>query len=203
MLEGVNFSFEVLGVLHLLLHALLHLLPVLEQELGHHQDVPLAALAADIHVSTPTAAANLMNQSWADAAFRLARDARRVGVAYGNTIEDAARILDFAYYEERIQAMRRAALQRIVYAAKRITDSFDGLVRFARVRIDTAGRIISANDPARNLRLGYAIIRSRGKIVKQAEAIPPGGEFSIQFSDGSMTAQRIGEIKKDPVLDEK
>ncbi len=171
--------------------------------IGHHQDVPLAALAADIHVSTPTAAANLMNRSWADAAFRLARDAQRVNAAYRNMIEDAARKLNLAYYEERIQAMRRAALQRIVYAAKRITASFDGLIRFARVRIDTASRIISANDPARNLRLGYAIVRSHGKIVKQAESIPLGGGFSIQFSDGSMTAQRIGEIKKYPILDEK
>ena len=44
--------------------------------IGHHQDVPLAALAADGHVSTPTAAANLLNRSWTEASFCLARDTR-------------------------------------------------------------------------------------------------------------------------------
>ena len=46
--------------------------------IGHHQDVPLAALAADVHVSTPTAAANLLNRSWHEASFRLVRDTDRM-----------------------------------------------------------------------------------------------------------------------------
>jgi exodeoxyribonuclease VII large subunit len=38
-------------------------IPVLAA-IGHHEDVPLAALAADHMVSTPTAAANLISSSW-------------------------------------------------------------------------------------------------------------------------------------------
>lgn len=39
--------------------------------IGHHQDKPLTALAADVHVSTPTAAAMLLNKSWDDASLTL------------------------------------------------------------------------------------------------------------------------------------
>lgn len=162
--------------------------------IGHHQDVPLAALAADVHVSTPTAAANLLNQSWADAAFRVARDEDHISAVYRNMIDDAERALDFSYYVECVQAMRLAVLARIASAAKRSIVSFDGLVRFARMRLETVSRIIAANDPARNLRLGYAIVRRHGKIVKSVEALPPGNDFNVQFSDGSVAAKAI---KKD------
>ena len=162
--------------------------------IGHHQDVPLAALAADIRVSTPTAAANLLNQSWQEGSFRLARDIERVQAIYRIMIENALRALDFSYYADRIRAIREAALQRIAYSTKRITVSFDGLLRFARMRMETTLRVIAAQDPARNLRLGYAIVRRHGKIVKHAETLPQGSEFNVQFSDGDVAAKTI---KKD------
>ena len=158
--------------------------------IGHHQDVPLAALAADVHVSTPTAAANFLNRSWQDAASRLARDAERVRTSYGNALEYARRSLEFSRYEERLRAMRRAAEERLRYAERRVAGACDGLVRFARMRLDTAARIIAANDPAKNLRLGYTLVRYRGKIVKKAGSVPPDGEIEIQFSDGTISAKR-------------
>ena len=39
--------------------------------IGHHQDVPLVALAADISESTPSMAASLINRPWEEASFRL------------------------------------------------------------------------------------------------------------------------------------
>lgn len=164
--------------------------------IGHHQDVPLAALAADVHVSTPTAAANLLNQSWQEASFQIARDAEHVAAIYRNILTGAEHSLDFSYYAERIRAMRVAASARMAYAAKRSMTSFDNLVRFARMRLETAGRVIAANDPARNLRLGYAIVRRHGKIVKHAKALPVGSEFDLQFSDGRVTAKAIDGDQK-------
>ena len=62
------------------------------------------------------------------------------------------------------------------------------------MRIETMGRVISANDPARNLRLGYAIVRQHGKIVKRAAVISPASELSVQFSDGSVVAKAIKTV---------
>jgi exonuclease VII large subunit len=64
------------------------------------------------------------------------------------------------------------------------------------MRFETMSRVIAANDPARNLRLGYAIVRRHGKIVKHADAVPPGSEFDVQFSDGKITAQRKNNDEK-------
>jgi exodeoxyribonuclease VII large subunit len=164
--------------------------------IGHHQDVPLAALAADVHVSTPTAAANLLNQSWQEASFRLVRDTERISALYQNMIDDAERALDFSYYAERVQSMRSAVLARITAVAKRTITSFDGLIRFARMRLETMGRVIAANDPARNLRLGYAIVRQHGKIVKRAASVPPGSDLNVQFSDGSVSARTIWDEER-------
>ena len=159
--------------------------------IGHHQDVPLVALAADVHVSTPTAAANLLNQSWADASFRMARDVERIEAAYRNIISNARRILDFSYYAERIRAMRFSAVRHITYTTQRITASFDNLLRFADMRLETTRRVVAANDPARNLRLGYAIVRRHGKIVKRAGTLAEGSEIDVQFSDGTVSARTL------------
>ena len=75
--------------------------------IGHHQDVPLAALAADVHVSTPTAAANLLNQSWQEASFRVARDTERISSAFQGVIARAAQALDFSYYMDPFARCRK------------------------------------------------------------------------------------------------
>jgi exonuclease VII large subunit len=67
------------------------------------------------------------------------------------------------------------------------------------MRLETAARVIAANDPARNLRLGYAIVRQHGKIVKSAKTLPPGSEFDLQFFDGSVGARVTDSEKKDVV----
>jgi len=41
--------------------------------IGHDKDVPLCAMAADVMVSTPTAAANLLNESWEQALLLVER----------------------------------------------------------------------------------------------------------------------------------
>lgn len=46
--------------------------------IGHHEDVTLAALAADHGVSTPTAAANLLNKTWDEARHARALAGERV-----------------------------------------------------------------------------------------------------------------------------
>ncbi len=164
--------------------------------IGHHQDVPLAALAADVHVSTPTAAANLLNRSWADAALRVAHDAERISEIFRNMIERAEEKLDLSYYLGRVRTMRLAVAERVEYDAKSIMASFDNLLRFVAMRFENVGRVITANDPARNLRLGYAIVRQHGKIVKRAETLAVGSEFELQFSDDILAAEVMEKKKK-------
>jgi len=64
------------------------------------------------------------------------------------------------------------------------------------MRFENVGRVIAANDPERNLRLGYAIVRQHGKIVKRAETLSAGSEFELRFSDDILAAKVVEKKKK-------
>ena len=55
--------------------------------IGHDKDVPLMAMAADVMVSTPTAAANLLNRSWEEARLILERFERDILGRFGMIIK--------------------------------------------------------------------------------------------------------------------
>lgn len=57
--------------------------------IGHHKDVPLCALASDIMVSTPTAAANLLNENWEKASHTANNDYQRIIFSYREILSNA------------------------------------------------------------------------------------------------------------------
>ena len=57
--------------------------------IGHHKDVPLAALAADRSVSTPSIAATVLSESWEQAASLLKEYEKNVIDSYENVLENA------------------------------------------------------------------------------------------------------------------
>ncbi len=56
--------------------------------LGHDKDVPLLALSADKMVSTPTAAANLLNQSWQEAESELKAMEREIFNSFSSSLRN-------------------------------------------------------------------------------------------------------------------
>jgi exodeoxyribonuclease VII large subunit len=58
--------------------------------IGHHQDVPLAALVADQAVSTPTAAALLVGSTWEDAEKSLDANTYTIKAAYQELLHEVA-----------------------------------------------------------------------------------------------------------------
>lgn len=56
--------------------------------IGHHQDVPLCALASDKMVSTPTAAANLICSSWDQGMHNVTNDCQKIILAYTQILND-------------------------------------------------------------------------------------------------------------------
>src|SRR3989338_318240 len=55
---------------------------------GHHKDEPLITFAADVSVSTPTAAANYLNQSWEESLLLLERYERNILGRYEEIFEN-------------------------------------------------------------------------------------------------------------------
>ena len=119
--------------------------------IGHDQDVPLAALAADFMTSTPTAAAHLLNRSWEEAFAKVLP--ARFDFRSRSTGDKATR--------RTISMQRGVSLITTDRTPHRLGEGTDRLCR----------RFIRLNDPQRQLKLGYSITRQNGKIVRSISGL--------------------------------
>ncbi len=131
--------------------------------IGHDQDVPLAALAADFMTSTPTAAAHLINRSWEEAYSKVRQFAGIMG-----RIDDR---------------LRRVRLDLDTALASVIDHTAEGIAHI-KEKLQQAERVARINDPARQFKLGYSIVRGNGKVVRSVKGMSKGDALSVQFSDG-------------------
>ena len=183
---------------------------------GHDKDISLIALAADAMVSTPTAVANLLNQSWDQAILLLERRERYIIDNYEEIVTDASLILEQSLrtiYEikdlifekyRKIDTNTRIAFQNFAYClqkteinlkslwSKSIIIKLESLISIVSQKIDNITKIIFFNNPERQLKLGYSIARFNGKIVKDVESVSVGKDLDIYLSNGLI----VSEIKK-------
>lgn len=142
--------------------------------IGHDQDVPLLALAADQIASTPTATAHLINKSWEEAFNRVGR-VRNLLPLIGQEIK-------------RLREVIRLTQNTLLdHAISRI----DEISSFLK----NAEQTIKLSDPKRQLALGYAILRSEGKIVKSISELDVGQGISTELGDGKIESS-ITKINK-------
>lgn len=181
--------------------------------IGHDKDVPLASLAADLMVSTPTAAAVALNKSWERALGAIQVFERDIMYRYHKAlaeerykIELTSRLLEkrSRFIFRRFESVTRqltARLEMVGYtlkdAARRVGDSSRTLkLRFQKC-LDQLGDYLHETekrlkilDPLRQLMLGYSIVSIKGAVVKSVKQVKQGEDFDIQVSDGTMKAER-------------
>lgn len=146
--------------------------------IGHDKDVPLAALAADVAVSTPTAVTRVLNSSWERALNRVRLAEREIFGAYRETLQRRKQVFEWfsafpKYFAGTLQTMRTAILQY--------------------------QKTIAAYDPERQLRLGYSIARVHlpagrhgGKIIRSVRDARRGDQLDLTLADGMIGT----EVKK-------
>ena len=207
---------------------------------GHHQDVTLAALAADAAESTPSLVATLINRSWEQAATSLARSEEKIMFGFADALEHTGRVVQVSFetvsdslesifktYQRATAAVGKAVVA-MEYEFKRakarmgqdgaaILKSFQlsaertklhyctaipkrlyalynnrlqGVVR----TLDATARVIHANSPERQLKFGYSIVYSKGKVVRSVRDIKAGEALDLQVSDGTIET-RVEAIK--------
>ena len=96
--------------------------------IGHDKDVPLVALAADIMVSTPTAAANILNQSWEKVCLEIKRCEKDIIYQYSHCLLKAHSKIKSLFYKisarleiifkkyREVEGRLKASLSKIKYA---------------------------------------------------------------------------------------
>jgi len=161
--------------------------------IGHDKDVPLVAMAADRSESTPTAVANLLNESWEQALLILERYEReilnRFSVIFRKYQEMENKVaLSFQKFRNNIINIRT----KLKSYAEKYSYSFDSLLLRVNEQLKNAEKIITVNNPERLLALGYSIATINGKIVRKTKDASLGDEINIKISDGVITS----EVKK-------
>jgi exodeoxyribonuclease VII large subunit len=136
---------------------------------GHEQDTPLSDLVADVRASTPTAAARLVVPDRGELTERLAR--ARIALAAGTrrTLERERHTL-----EQKRERLRRAPLL---------------LVERRRAALNHAAGRLRALSPHATLERGYAIVRARGEIVRESEALTAGDRVDVELGRGGFGAR--------------
>lgn len=140
--------------------------------IGHDKDVPLVSLAADIEVSTPSIATVKLNESWNNAKLYLDKFKNEIIGGFKNILENNKFL--------------------VINTINTIKIGLKSLLQTIKQKLDNAEAIIYANNPERQLEVGYSIVRINGRVVKSIKTVSLGDSMETALFDGIITS----EIKK-------
>lgn len=146
--------------------------------IGHDKDVPLLALAADKMVSTPTAAANLLNQSWQKLEWEIKEKEASI-FSFLSSFFEKFRLLEYRVKE---------GLLRII----------ESEINELKTKMDRFQSVVLSNDPKRNLALGYSIARRSGKIIRSIRNIEINDMIDLEVGDGIINSKVYERKKSEP-----
>ena len=150
--------------------------------IGHDKDVPLVALVADKSESTPTACANLLNESWEKALMVLERFEKEILSRYAFIIkkyQDAENNVKLSMQKFRNNIT--ATKTKIESYGKIFSLNFNSFLLRINEQLKNAEKNIEINNPERQLKLGYSIATLNGKIVRKISDVKIGENLEIKF----------------------
>ncbi len=187
--------------------------------IGHHEDITLAALAADVSESTPTAVANKISRGYIKAMDTVLLYEQRIedyykDVLYKNKEEIATyvekvthffkKILDeYNQSEDRIKQVLlnssyflKNKREKIINIEERIFSGFRMVISESKFKMEKYEDIISGNNPEKQLSLGYAIIKKDKKVIKSIKQLKENEVIGTTFFDGEVVSTIKKIIKK-------
>jgi exodeoxyribonuclease VII large subunit len=136
--------------------------------IGHEVDVSLAELAADQRASTPSNAAELLTPDRAVVLRRLEE----------MKVELNDELLGVVASRKEWIGRQRIGLDRGLRMNFEATQS----------RLRATRQLLEAYDPLAAMRRGYAIVRTKGKVIKSISSLGAGDAIELQLSDGVASA---------------
>ncbi len=180
--------------------------------IGHEKDVTLAALVADVMVSTPTATAQTLRgpfdrarQTVLHAERLLPERFSRVLSEHRTLLERGEQVLALAFPKLKERFIR--AQQDIEHAVEQVSFALrladDRLIQaenqcmngYCRIRDTFVRSLLHVEeklreyDPRRVLELGYSLVRVRGTLLRSVVRVKMGESVAIQASDGILEAE--------------
>jgi len=187
--------------------------------IGHEIDVPLASLIADFSVSTPTATANYINQSWdslqenipyweerilnqftssLNTNIRKITDlAQRIILSF-NQIFNTFDVLvkDFDNIISILQNRKKEIGEKINTIKEKLIFYIEKAIQEKELVIINQEKYLQALDPEKNLKLGYSIILNQdSRILKGIDEIKKGDIITTKLYKGSFLSE-VNKINK-------
>ena len=182
--------------------------------IGHERDVPLVSLASDATCSTPTAAAKLVSSGWEKAALSIERQERTIFISFQNILQKrnkelSQRFLSMTSYLNKIfvsfhelEFELKNNLEQINQCLKNqkreikqwrdiILKKFKEGLLYTNQQLAFIERAIKANDPQKNLSLGYCIMRKKKGIIKSVKQVQINEIVNLQLTDGKLNSKII------------
>jgi len=180
--------------------------------IGHDKDIPLICLAADKSESTPTAVANLLNESWEEALLFLERQEKVIFNIFKEVLNDAKLlILESTQNIKKVWILILNKYSQIENKIKVSIQKLDNTIRNSKINIENLGqkyllgiktilqrinekleqaeKIIYLNNPDRQLKMGYSITTLNGKIVRKINEVKIGQDIEIKILDGIIESE--------------
>lgn len=180
--------------------------------IGHDKDVPLAQLAADVMVSTPTAAAHAVSGTWSRLVERLPGLQSSLVYYTESTLQHVQS--RFALNVQSVLSWCSRLAQGYQTTRDRLVAHVDRYVEWIRqqriglmgqigrigqiqntwqerlgVAIDSAESFLEQANPERQLKLGYSIVKTKaGKVVRSVRDVRPGERIHTQVADGDIAS---------------
>jgi exonuclease VII large subunit len=148
-------------------------------------------------VSTPTAAANLLNQSWLEAELELKRKEREVFGYFSSLLSDTEYSFNnlFLKIKERLEKVF-ASFRMIEYKIKTVVPKIlENEIKKVKEKMESMERVIINNNPERNLKLGYCIARNEKGIIKNIKDVKLEEVVDLKVFDGIINTQ-VKKIQK-------
>ncbi len=179
---------------------------------GHEKDVTLAALAADLMVSTPTATARTLREPWDEARglvhhfeqhlpILMERELSHVRTELGDMSDKLLmklrEFLDFAntlrqILTERalsVRAQVQEELERLKQAERGMKQGFLNGLESVKKALLYREDMLRQYNPTRVLRLGYSLVKQAGRIMKDVSEVKRGDVIDIELSKGKIGAR--------------
>ena len=189
--------------------------------IGHDKDVPLAALAADRSVSTPSIAATVLSESWEQATSLLEGHERDIIGSYEDVLDSVNSLINqsvdairgikdliFDKYKEIETALKisfqafKNALQNnknnLKSSWRKSVFGFNSLLSIVKQQLAHSEKIIHLRNPETQLKLGYSIARCGNRLIKSIRDTKIGEDVNIRVVDGTVISKvkNINKINK-------
>lgn len=179
---------------------------------GHEKDITLAALVADMMVSTPTATAKQLRLHFDEARQLVRHFEMQLPTLFRQKLSDVRNVLardseillaHLHSFRELISTLRQNLVERLFFiksaieqkqnllqqGKKGLVQGFSVLLERVSERMRHISERLEQYDPTRVLKLGYSLVRKGAKVVKNISDVKIGDILSIQLSHGKVDAQ--------------